>query len=168
ALIREIFPDTAASDGGFLQDAIDLPGLRIILLDTHDPGHVAGRLDAVRLRWLEEALAGAQGRPVHLFMHHPPFPLHMAEFDSLPLAGADALRDLVTRHGRVRHIHAGHVHRFVAGSWHDIPVSVTRSTSHQTALRSGMGWTLGPERPGYAVILVEAAGTIVHFHEIEA
>lgn len=167
ALIREIFPDVAASAGGFLQDVIDTPKVRIILIDTLDAGHVEGKLDEMRLRWLKDALDGAQGQPVCLFMHHPPFCVHMAEFDSGLMTGAEALRDLLLGHGKVRHIFAGHVHRFIAGSWHGIPASILRSTSHQTALWFGMGWQLGPEKPGYAIIFIDDAGTVVHFHELQ-
>ncbi|UCI30241.1 hypothetical protein [Mesorhizobium sp. B4-1-4] len=71
----------------------------------------------------------------------------------------------LARHGNVRHIFAGHVHRLIAGSWRGIPVSTLRSTNHQTALDFSDSWRLGEEAPAYAVIFIDADGVIVHFRE---
>ncbi|WP_119390588.1 phosphodiesterase [Taklimakanibacter lacteus] len=165
-LMAEMFPQGAVMTDGFVQSAMATPQGVLLLIDTLDEGQIGGRLDAARLGFIARELERARSQPAYIFMHHPPFMLHMAEFDALPLAGAEALRDLVLAHGQVRHIFAGHVHRFIAGSWHGVPVSITRSTSHQTALQFGTGWQLGPERPGYAIIFIDAAGAIVHFHEL--
>jgi 3',5'-cyclic-AMP phosphodiesterase len=164
-LVGDMFPESAIVTDGYLQSAIDTPQGVLLLLDTLDEGRVEGKLDAARLDWLKRELDKARDRPVFLFLHHPPLPIHMAEFDSGLMAGAEALRDLLLAHGKVRHIFAGHVHRFITGSWHGIPFSILRSSSHQTALHFGMGWKLGPERPAYAVIFVAATGVTVHFHE---
>lgn len=164
-LVGDMFPQSAIATDGYLQSAIDTPQGVLLLMDTLDEGRVEGKLDKARLAWLKRALDQARERPVFLFLHHPPFAIHMAEFDSGLPEGAEALRDLLLAHGQVRHIFAGHVHRFITGSWHGIPFSVLRSTSHQTALNFGMGWKLGPERPAYAVIFITGAGVTVHFHE---
>lgn len=65
----------------------------------------------------------APDRSVLLFMHHPPFGIHMPVLDEVTLTDADALQELFQRHGSVRHIFAGRVHRLIAGKWRGIPVS---------------------------------------------
>ncbi|MBZ9796393.1 phosphodiesterase [Mesorhizobium sp. ES1-4] len=165
ALFLEMFPK-APAERGFVQSFFDGSEGRLILLDTLDSGHVEGRLCAARLDWLDEKLREARDRPVYLFMHHPPFRIHMPVLDAVKLADADAFHDVLSRHGNVRHIFAGHVHRLIAGSWRGIPVSTLRGTNHQTALDFSDSWRLGNEPPAYAVIFVDADGVIVHFHDV--
>lgn len=162
-LFLEMFPD-AVAERGFVQSVFDGAEGRLILLDTLDSGHVEGRLCAARLDWLDEKLSEARG-PAFLFMHHPPFRIHMPVLDEVRLADADAFHTVLSRHGNVRHIFAGHVHRLIAGSWRGIPVSTLRSTNHQTALDFSQSWSLGREPPAYAVIFIDADGAIVHFHD---
>lgn len=164
ALFLEMFPQ-ATAERGFVQSVVDRAEGRLLLLDTLDSGHVEGKLCAARLDWLDERLQEARDRPVFLFMHHPPFRIHIPELDRVMLADADALHEVLLRHGNVRHIFAGHVHRLIAGSWRGIPISTLRSTNHQAALDFSQGWSLGREPPAYAVILIDADGVIVHFHD---
>jgi 3',5'-cyclic AMP phosphodiesterase CpdA len=164
AVFLEMFPQ-AAAERGFVQNVVDDAEGRLILLDTLDSGRVEGKLCAARLDWLDEQLQEARDRPVFLFMNHPPFRIHIPKLDRVMLADADALHEVLLRHGNVRHIFAGHVHRLIAGSWRGIPISTLRSTNHQTALDFSQSWSLGHEPPAYAVILIDADGVIVHFHD---
>ncbi|SFJ23502.1 3',5'-cyclic AMP phosphodiesterase CpdA [Phyllobacterium sp. CL33Tsu] len=158
--------DKAATHGGFVQGIEDTREGRLILLDTLLPGRPEGRLDEARLAWLSDRLDEASDRPVFLFSHHPPFPIHMPLLDRMGIIEAEALYPLLREHGDVRHIFAGHAHRPIAGSWRGIPVSVLRGTNHQSAL------DFSPDRianthepPAYAVIFIDANGVIVHFHD---
>lgn len=164
ALFFEMFPQ-AAAEGGFVQSVFDGSQGRLILLDTLDSGHVEGRLCQARLDWLDQRLQEARDRSVLLFMHHPPFRIQIPALDEVRLAGADIFHDVLSRHGNVRHIFAGHVHRLIAGSWRGIPVSTLRSTNHQTALDFSESWSLGHEPPAYAVVFIDADGVVVYFHD---
>jgi Icc protein len=164
ALFLEMFPEVRP-EGGFVQGVVDTREGRLILLDTLESGLVEGRLCEARLRWLDERLREAAGQPVFIFMHHPPFKIHMPELDRVRLADADAFHAVLARHGNIRHIFAGHVHRLIAGSWRGIPVSTLRGTNHQTALDFSEDWRLGLEPPAYAVIFIDADGVVVHFHD---
>lgn len=68
---RQAFPSTPCDRHGFVQQAIDTPAGRLILLDTHEPGRAEGRLCQRRMEWLDETMAASSG-PLFLFMHHPP------------------------------------------------------------------------------------------------
>jgi len=160
-----VFDHVPTADG-FVQGVEDMAEGRLVLLDTLVPGQPEGRLDAVRLRWLTERLKEARDKPVFIFSHHPPFPIHMPLLDRMGIIEADALYEVLRDHGNVRHIFAGHAHRPIAGSWRGIPVSVLRGTNHQSAL------DFSPDRiasthepPAYAVIFIDGNGVIAHFHD---
>jgi 3',5'-cyclic AMP phosphodiesterase CpdA len=164
AIFRDVFPEADVEDG-FVQAAVDTADGRLILLDTLDFGHVEGRLCAERLRWLDRRLGEAQGRPVFVFMHHPPFQLRMPVLDGIGLADPDLLHAVMAKHGNVRHIFAGHVHRLATGVWRGIPFSTLRGTNHQAAL---VFTALSPpasfEPPIYAIAFLDGE-VVVHFHE---
>lgn len=154
-------------DDGFVQGALQLPGSRLLFLDTLDEGAVAGRLCPRRLSWLDAEL-GRSTEPVLIFMHHPPFDIGMPPLDACKLAAPDAFAALVRRHGKVRHIAAGHVHRLVSGSWNGVTITTGRGTNHQTALLFGAtDFAIGTEAPSYNVMLISPADLIVHVEEIE-
>lgn len=162
AAFAAAFPHVRLNDG-FAQDAVDLSAWRVVLLDTLEPGHVEGRLCERRLAWLDGALQGA--RDALLFLHHPPFRIGIPSLDESRLADADRLRAVLRRHGNVRHIFAGHVHRVASGSWSGIPFSTVRGTNHQSALNFTGPHTVSFENPTYSIILVNDEGVVVHTHE---
>lgn len=158
--------DGVRSDDGFVHGVEDTGEGRLIMLDTLLPGRPEGRLDEARLHWLEKRLEESMDRPVFLFSHHPPFPIHMPLLDRMGIIEADALYGLLKQHGDVRHIFAGHAHRPIAGSWRGIPVSVLRGTNHQSALDfSPDRIAVTHEPPAYAVIFIDRNGVIAHFHD---
>lgn len=166
-LFREVFPEADVADG-FVQTTVDTADGRLILLDTLDAGRVEGRLCSERLSWFDRRLGEAQGRPVFVFMHHPPFRLHMPVLDAIRLAEPDLLHAVMAKHGNVRHIFAGHVHRLASGVWRSIPFSTLRGTNHQAAL------VFSPEPPPasfeppvYAIAFLDGE-VVVHFHEFPA
>lgn len=166
---RDAFTKTFTSiapDEGYIQRAVDTGEGRVILLDTLETGRTEGRLDENQLAWLKRQLDAARDRPVYIFTHHPPFPIHMPHLDPIGLIDADELYALLQEHGNVRHIFAGHAHRPVAGSWRGIPVSVLRGTNHQSAL--GFDPHRVPithEPPAYGVIFIDRETVIVHAHD---
>jgi len=159
---RAAFPD-APGEGGFIQSSVDLPEGRIVLLDTLEAGLIEGRLCEARLAWLDAVLA--ETRSALLFLHHPPFPIGVPSLDKWRLSDAKHLRDVLIRHNNVRHIFAGHVHRFAAGSWSGIPFVTVRATSIQSALTFSGPHETSFEAPAYAVILADGKNIIVHMHE---
>jgi 3',5'-cyclic-AMP phosphodiesterase len=58
--------------GDFASDApteVELPGVRLAILDTVIPGHTPGQVTATQLEWLDE-LGSRSDRPVLVFGHH--------------------------------------------------------------------------------------------------
>ena len=156
------FPDIKM-EGGFIQSTIDLPGGRVVLADTLEPGRVEGRLCAARLAWLDAAIGGASD--VLLFLHHPPVAIGIPSLDDSRLADAHGLRPILQRHCNVRHIFAGHVHLLATGNWCGVPFTTARSTNHQSALRFSGPHEVSFEAPAYTVVLARGGDVAVHFRE---
>ena len=161
---RAVFGDSRFN-GGFVQNRVDLGGGRLVMLDTVREGAVEGELCPARLAWLKAQLAGAGEGGALVFAHHPPFKLHMPALDGVRLQDADGFAEIAHAAGNVRHVFAGHVHRPVGGSWRGIPFTALRGTNQQTALVFENRFVTSLEPPAYAVILADADGVVVHFHD---
>jgi 3',5'-cyclic AMP phosphodiesterase CpdA len=115
---RQVF---GCSDGdeGFVQSTRQFGDRRLLFLDTHIPGADSGFLCEQRLDWLDGQLG--EGGEVCLFLHHPPCDIGDPILDPIKLSNADDLAMLLRRHGNVRQIFFGHVHRTMFLRWNDIP-----------------------------------------------
>lgn len=89
----------------------DLPGWRIVMLDSHVPGEDWGRLADTELARLDHELAAAGNRHVLLCLHHQPVPVGSPWLDNYGLRNAEALQALLDRHDGVRGVLFGHVHQ---------------------------------------------------------
>ncbi|MDP8937600.1 MAG: metallophosphoesterase [Actinomycetota bacterium] len=91
---------------------VDLPGVRLALLDTSVPGRSPGDLDSEQIEWLDDvgAEAASDGRPVLAFAHHPP------DSASSPVGGiapaaSERLVEVFARRPALAGWFAGHTHR---------------------------------------------------------
>jgi 3',5'-cyclic-AMP phosphodiesterase len=165
ALLR-FFPETPADEHGFLQSTLDLPGARLVLLDTLAVGRLEGELCEKRLAWLARTL-GERSDPVYIFMHHPPVAVGIEFMDGIALANREAFWDAVAPHrSRIRLIAFGHLHRPISGVWNGIAFACCPSTAHQIALELGPRQrpriNANREPPCYAIFYLSASGVIVH------
>jgi 3',5'-cyclic-AMP phosphodiesterase len=152
-------------DGEPVQYAVDLGPLRLVVLDTTRPGEDPGALDAERLGWLDDELAGAPETPTVLAMHHPPLRTRMPAWDQLGLADTDrrALGEVIERHPHVRRIVAGHLHRTMAGELAGRAVLTAPSTYVQARLEFGaQGVELADEPAGFAVHTLHDGELVSH------
>ncbi len=164
---RAAFPAAPVDAAGFVQQAVATPAGRFLMLDTQEPGEAGGRLCPRRLGWLADRLAES-GEAVFLFLHHPPYRSFMPGMDRSMLAEPEALWAVVAPHrARVRHIFHGHTHRPIAGSWHGVPISSLRGTSHQVALEfRDTGRVPGSQEPAaYAYVRITPESVVVHAHD---
>jgi predicted phosphodiesterase len=103
--------ETSASDAPI---EVELPGVRIALLDTVIPEHHSGQVSAEQLAWLDE-MAARSDRPVLAFGHHHVWnPLsterHETYFGISP-DDSEKLIDVVARRPSIVGYFAGHTHR---------------------------------------------------------
>ena len=141
---------------GFIHYAIDDHPVRLIGLDTTEPGEAGGNLCAARLDWLAEQLARAPARPTILFLHHPPFPTGIAHMDKIGLVDPAPFAALVARHPQVERVLAGHLHRSIQARFAGTLASTAPATCHQVALE------LEPEAP--AAFYMEPPGYQLHLY----
>lgn len=166
-LFKHAFPEVPVDDSGFVQAQVPTPAGALVTLDTHEPGTHEGQLCERRLAWLDQTLADLRGQPVFLAMHHPPLALALPAMDELKLRQDRQLGEVIARHGNVRHIFFGHVHRPVHGTWRGIPFSTQRGLNHQVALHTGAqpGIPGSHEPPAYAIVRIEDGAVIIHVHD---
>ena len=119
-----------------VQYAADLGSLRLLALDSTRPGEDAGALDAQRVDWLDAELGAHPDTPTLIAMHHPPLHTGIPALDAMGLPAADrrALAGVVTGHGQVKQLVAGHLHRTMTGELGGRPVLVAPSTFAQMEL----------------------------------
>jgi 3',5'-cyclic AMP phosphodiesterase CpdA len=112
--------------------------LRLIGLDSTDPGRAGGSLDGARLAWLDRTLA-QDARPTLLMLHQAPFRAGIFPLDRFPFTGARELRAVVERHAHVVRVICGHLHCVRTERWATTTVSSGPSTSDQLVPLVGAG-----------------------------
>ncbi|RDJ22447.1 phosphodiesterase [Bosea caraganae] len=155
----------AVTDGGFVQFLADLGPIRLIGLDTVQPGSSAGAICDIRLDFLEAALAGADGRPVALFMHHPPFSCGLGYLDAVMLKeGAGRLAEIVAHYPNIERVLCGHHHRPVQVRYAGTLGQVAPGVSHQVILdlREGAPARFLMEPPAFLLHLFAQDRLISH------
>jgi 3',5'-cyclic AMP phosphodiesterase CpdA len=161
-------PEIQVDGSGFLQSFLDLQDARLLFLDTLNEGISAGEYCPIRTAWLNEKLAGADGRPCYMFMHHPPVAIGLPYLDPVALADADRFLDVPRRHGNVGHIFFGHVHRDVSGTVAGIPFLGQRGLHARFPLDFGAPRSVVEQAPpAYGVILIDAAHATVVAHSCD-
>jgi Icc protein len=160
---KSVYVDYPLDQAGFVQHGFERDGRVFLFLDTlKGPPSSAGLYDADRKAWLKAELDKANGKPVYLFMHHPPFGIAHPLMDLIMLDDPEDFAALLKGHD-VRHIFFGHGHRAVSGVWRGIGFSALPSLNHQLPLVGGsVETTYSDEPPAYAVVHITEDGIIVN------
>lgn len=150
-----------ATGSGFLDYGVEDFPLRLIAVDTVSPASNKGDFSAAHVRCLRVLIEAGDGRPVAVFMHHPPFSVRVGP-DPLNFVTVEAmarLQQVLESSGRVAAVFCGHVHRSTCGRIGDIPVMVAPCTA--TTLRKGdLPQAMG-NRPVYHLHRLDPAGGLV-------
>jgi 3',5'-cyclic-AMP phosphodiesterase len=152
-----------ADANGFIQHRLISDGRHFLFIDTlKGSPSSAGLYDAQRRAWLNQQLAAANGAPVWIFMHHPPFFIHHPKMDLIPLEDGEGFGDLLNGHN-VRHIFFGHAHRTISGQWRGISYSALPGLNHQLPLVGGSVSTVYSDEPAmYSVVYLNGTQVAVH------
>lgn len=129
--------------------------VRLVVLDTLEPGADQGRLCLQRLQWLQDTLGRYPTDRIVLVMHHLPFLTGSSLFDSMVIEERRQLEELLEGFNTVERILCGHFHRACLTQLASIPVVVSPSTVHTYPL-SYRG------RQHEALIIDEPAGFTIH------
>lgn len=163
----DAFPQAPTTSAGHVQQVVRLGGHHLICLDSldeqADPQH-SGLLCDARMAWLREALIAAQGAPVTLAIHHPPFVTGFVGMDKIRLRNEDQLHALIAEFPNVVQILSGHVHRSISGGVQGTAFATFKSTCDQSPMIldvTGSDSSVD-EPPGYGIVLFTESGVIVH------
>lgn len=149
-----------------LASVADRYPVRIVALDSVIPARGQGRLGTTQLDWLDRTLGANSSKPTLLALHHPPFEVGIPFMDRLGLLDREELAQVITGHGNVVGVFAGHVHRTIIGRVGNAVAMVAPSTAHQIPLEAAPD---GPETfvfepPGY--LLHEWDGKALRSHQV--
>lgn len=138
AALRQVFDDHAYLHDSpeFVHYTVGVGPLRLIALDSQMPQQSGGHLCDTRLAWLDAQLAQAQGAPVMLALHHPPFVSGIGHMDRQRLdpESARRLAAIVSRYPNVERVVCGHVHRPIFTRFAGTIASAVPAPAHQVAL----------------------------------
>ena len=130
----EIFPDTPTADG-FVQYAIDQFPVRILVLDTLEPGRHGGAFCETRAAWLRVRHDEMPDRPPAIVLPHPPIETGLSWMTENPdAAWVRRLAEAVSGRANIVAMIAGHLHRPIVTRWAGTILAVCPSTAPQVAL----------------------------------
>ena len=173
------FPDcpTIQSPEGkrYAQYALEVKGLRILCLDTLKHGRHGGAFCETRAQWLAGELAAHPETPTLIVMHHPPVISGIDWMDPRPSeAWLKRFGDAIAGHDQIIALACGHLHRPVASTLGDIPVSVTPAVAPAVSLDlrpvdfntpDGRG-IVDAEPPAYSLHRWKDGNLVTHFQPV--
>jgi 3',5'-cyclic AMP phosphodiesterase CpdA len=133
---RKLFPEVPHSDG-FIQYVVDEQNwpIRLIVLDTLEPGRHGGAFCETRAAWLVDRLAEETEKPTLIVLHHQPIETGIPWMTTEPEAGwVKRLRKALSGANNIIGMVAGHIHRPIMAGWSGLPLAVTPSTAPLVAL----------------------------------
>lgn len=154
SVMREVCGGT-----NLLDPVIDMPGWRIILLDSSIPGTVAGQLDTGQLELLERSLADAGERQVLISFHHHPVSVGCRWLEPIGLRNSAAFFEVIERHPQVNAVLWGHVHQEIDQMRKGVRLLASLSTCVQFAPGSEE-FQVDHEAPGYRWLRLHADGRL--------
>ncbi|PXY29776.1 metallophosphatase [Prauserella flavalba] len=107
-------------------------GLRVVSLDSSEPGQHDGHLSGEQLDWLADVLAHPAPSGTVLVCHHPPLPSPVPTVHLLRLRGAERLAGVVAG-SDVRLVVTGHAHHAGCGALGGVPVWVGPALAYGVA-----------------------------------
>ena len=148
----------------FVQYAAEVGSLRLVVLDTSVPGRHHGELCEQRLSWLDGALTDANGHPIVIALHHPPFDTCIGPMDRNGLLkGREELAEIVSKHPNVQRVICGHMHRSIQVGFGGTVAMSAPSVAHQLHFELGnakqAAWAL--EAPAVLLHMLNDQGHMV-------
>jgi 3',5'-cyclic AMP phosphodiesterase CpdA len=164
-------PMITVDPAGFVQYAVDIGPLRLVMADTVDEGRDEGEFCEARADWLVRTLDAAPGRPTILALHHPPIPCGIQWMDPAPDAPwTRRLAAVVRGREEILTLVCGHIHRPYHGLFAGRLVTISAATSLQLTLNltaidrrvpDGRQILLG-EPPGFTLLAWDGARLTTH------
>ena len=167
-VFAEVFDSAPFTPDGYLHYAVeDYAPLRIVVLDTMEPGRHGGAFGDDRAAWLDATLSQAPERPTLLAMHHPPINTGIAWMSADRQDGwVRRLEAVVERHPQVVHMISGHIHCHIQRSFAGRGITVSRAVAPSVKLELA---PLDIDVPdGREMIVDDSPGFSLHYWDGEA
>ena len=156
-VMRSIFSNLKGTGDDQIRFQFDAESWACIGLDSHVPGQVSGRVEAIQMEWLKQQLLESKADQIAIFLHHPPLDIPSDWMDKIGLDGRHLLADVVKADARIQLIVCGHVHHDCRLQLHQATVLSSPSTSIQFD-PAGTTPTLSSDPPGYRWIELTPTG----------
>ncbi len=131
----DCFPSVPVDENSFVQYAVNIDGLRIVMCDTLEEGRDGGGFCEKRAQWLQRTLEEAPHSPTILALHHPPIPSFIPWMDEAREAPwLTRLAETLSGKRQILTLAAGHMHRAYHGIFAGQLVSVSPATAIQLTL----------------------------------
>lgn len=155
------FPELPVADG-FVQYALEVSGVRILMLDTVEEGRHGGAFCDMRAKWLRSTLAQDRNTPTIIAMHHPPVEIGIAWMNTHPEEEwVSNFTQAIEDAPNIKGIMCGHVHRSATVPWHGTAVAICSSTAAQVTLDLN---PIDPEKPdNRPMIIADQPAYALHF-----
>ena len=167
--LKSVFNDHEylQNDGEFCHYVIENYPLRLIGLDSIEPGRVGGRICQKRSSWLRDRLSEAANTPTLLFLHHPPFTTGLPLFDEYGFQEVERLQAIVQENPQIVKVISGHLHRGMETNIGNSSVSVCPATAYIYSLALfGKDIYRTEEPPGYQIHFWSAADRRIISHSL--
>lgn len=145
--------------GNWADAVTDIGAWRIVLLDSTVAGSNAGHLARSQLDLLDRALAGCDGRPALVALHHNAVQVSAEWHDPMMLDNAPDLFRRLGRWHNTRVLLWGHVHQEFDRRRGNVRMLASPSTCFQFTIRDGRH-RLDPVAPGYRWLKLYADGSV--------
>lgn len=155
----ELIHEMLNGDGFSSAKSVCFERWQIVLLDSHVPGAVGGRLSDSELRYLTQALAAHEDKHALICVHHQPVPVGSAWLDGLGLHNGAQLMERIGASPHVKAVVWGHVHQVYDAAWAGVRLLATPSTCIQFKPDCD-DFALDPLPPGYRTLRLHADGRI--------
>jgi 3',5'-cyclic-AMP phosphodiesterase len=132
-------------------------GLRVVTLESDDPGQPSGELLPGQLDWLRGQLATPAPDGTIIALHHPPLESPLPVLAGRGLAAPERLRAVVAGTD-VRGIICGHYHHAQAGRLGSVPVWVGPAVAFNQDTPGSGGFRTGDAATWISVIRLDAEG----------
>ena len=128
--IQQVFGNVLCADVDRIGFAENVGSWRLIGIDSHVPGEVAGQVGAEQLKWLQSELE-SHPQETLIFVHHPPFDIGSSWVDAINLRNGAELVDVIRQFSHVKGVSCGHVHQEFDGGLDDLRMLTTPAVVFQ-------------------------------------
>ena len=132
---------------------------RILLLNSHYPQHVEGKLTDEEIDFLKHNLDQYREAPTLIFLHHHILSSTSDWLNHIALLNSQLFLDIIAPYQNIKAVVCGHVHKETTSLFGTIPFFSTPATSWQFATQSKT-FKLDTLMPGYRWIKLFANGTL--------